>query len=292
MRSTSRLSIAVWTILVLAPPALAQDEIGKKGKARIEIEWAKHEGSKCYSIQYEKVIPSSTVKRIAGELDDALAQYVLVFKFKPEEKLKVKFLENRNTYEQEGGKASTGGHFSPGSGYLVILQGPFYDLIPTVYHEAFHQYLHYYIGEGVSIPTWFNEGMASYYMHMQRQKGTKKLDYKLIDNRWLRMTKDKIATRSALPLEKLVTAQYEEFHDRIESGKESQFYNQSFSVIYFFMQGMGGKPVFQFADELKKTKDPSAAMEKVFGKGLKNMKPMEDRWKAYISQTKVEEKKA
>ena len=82
-----------------------------------------------------------------------------------------------------------------------------------------------------------------------------------------------------------------DFHDRIESQKEAQFYNQSFSVIYFFMQGMGGKPAFQFADELKKTRETSSAMEKVFGKDLKNLKPLEEKWKAYIAQVKIEEKK-
>lgn len=281
----------VLAALALSSPLPGQEDVGKKDSVKIKIEWAKFDDARNYAIEYERVIPRSTVKTVATELEDALAQYILVFRFKPKEKLKVKFLDSPNTYEQEGGKPSTAGHFMPGNGYLVLKQLRFEDLIPTAYHEAFHQYLHYYIGEDVAIPTWFNEGMAGYFEEMQRQRGTRKLDYKLIDNRKLRMIKDKILTRSALPLKDLITASYTDFHDKIESQREAQFYNQSFSVIYFFMQGMGGRPAFQFADELKKTRDTAAAMEKVFGKELKHVSVIEDKWKAYITQVKIEEMK-
>jgi hypothetical protein len=280
---------AALAVLCAATTAWAQEEIGKKDRKRIQIEWGEYQDAKSYAIEYEKAIPRSTVKRVADELEDALAQYILVFRFKPAEKLKVRFLDSQNTYEQEGGKVSTAGHFLPGTGYLVLKQLEFHQLIPTAYHEAFHQYLHYYVGEGVPIPIWFNEGMAGYYEVMQRQKGTKKLDYKLIDNRKLRMIQDKLLTRTAVPLENLIRKSHEEFHDRTDPQKESLNYTQSFAVIYFFMQGMGGKPVFQFTEELKKTKDPDAATEKIFGKGLKKVKTVESQWKSYMAQVKIVE---
>ena len=65
--------------------------------------------------------------------------------------------------------------------------------------------------------------------------------------------------------------------------------SQSFSMIYFFMQGMGGKPAFQFAEELKKTKSVDAANEKIFGKELKNLKSLEGKWKQYIAQVQIVE---
>jgi len=210
---------------------------------------------------------------------------MLVFKFKPEEKLKVKFLDSENTYEQEGGDPSHPGFYN--GQYLVIKQMPFSDLIPTVYHEAFHQYLDHFMGKGVPIPTWFNEGMAMYYEGIQKSKGTKKLDYKLIENRKLRMVKDKIFTRTTIPLERLVDATHEQFHDK---ENEDLHYNESFSVIYFFMQGTGGKPIFDYANELKKTKDVKAANEKLFGKDRKNLKSVEAKWKAYTAQVTIAEK--
>ena len=281
-------ALLVLGALLASAPMPAQEEVGKRDRKKIVIEWAKTE-TKNYAIEYENVIPKSTVLQVGNELERALEQYVLVFKHKPEEKLKVKFLDSPNTYEQEGGKPSTGGHFSPGTEYLVLKQLPFYQLIPTAYHEAFHQYLHFYIGRDVDIPTWFNEGMASYFEMMQETRGTKKLDYKLIDNRKLRMIQEKVITRTAIPLEKLVDAPYSEFHDKEASGKESLYYTQSFSVIYFFMQGMGGKPVFQFADELRKTKDTGKAYEKMFGKERKNLKSVETKWKQYIAGVKIQE---
>jgi peptidase MA superfamily protein len=266
-------------------PILAQDEVGRREKEKIQLNWSSTD-SKNYSFQYEKVIPAGTVKQIGEALEDALAQYVLVFGAKPPEKLKVKFLDSENTYEQEGGDPSHPGHYR--RPYLVIRQMPFYDLLPTVYHEAFHQYLDMYMGNEVEIPTWFNEGMAMYYEGMQKNKATKKLDYKLIDNRKLRVLKDAIFTRSALPLEKLIDASHQEFHDK---EKESLHYNQSFSVIYFLMQGMGGKPVMAYAGELKKSKDIKAANEKILGKDRKNLKSFEAHWKDYVSKATIVEPK-
>lgn len=280
--------------LFLSLPALspAQEEVGKREAKKIVIEWARHEKSPNYVIEHEKVIPAATVKKVADALEDVLAQYVLVFRFKPKEKLKVKFLDSRNTYHQEGGRPGAAGHFSPGDEYLVIQQFPFFELFPIVYHEALHQYLHFYVGRGVEIPIWFNEGLASYYEEIQVNRATKKVDYKLISNRKLRITKDKILTRSAIPLATLFEAKYDDFHDKEDGGKEGLCYDQSFAVIYFFMQGMGGKPVFQFAEELKQTKDPALAYEKILGKERKNLKAIEERWKQYIAQVKIVEKKA
>ncbi len=275
-------------VLALSIPALAQDELGKKERKKIVIDWATYDGAKSYAIEYESIIPKSTVKQVADALEEVLTQYVQVFKFKPADKLKVKFLDSQNTFEQEGGNPSNPAHFSPSTEYLVMQQMPFYKLISVAYHEAFHQYLHFYIGKGVQIPTWFNEGMAMYYEGIQKSKETKKLDYKLIDNRKLRMVKDKVLTRTAIPLEKLVDAPYEQFHDKENPTIEALHYNQSFAVIYYFMNAMGGKPVSQFTEELKKTKDPKMAEVKLFGKDRKNLKSIETKWKAYMSQVKLD----
>jgi hypothetical protein len=266
-------------------PAPAQEEVGRGKKRHVELKWQTHEG-KAYSFQYESAIPLSTVKQIDAALDEALSQYIAVFNFKPSEKLKVKFLDNENTFEQEGGDPTHPGHYA--RPFLLVRQNPFYELIPIVYHEAFHQYLDFYMGKEVQIPTWFNEGMAMYYEGMQKNKATKKLDYKLIDNRKLRMIKDAVLTRTNLPLEKLFDASYQEFHDK---EKESLHYTQSFSVIYFLMQGMGGKPVFTFASELKKSKDVAAANEKLLGKDRKSLKSLEAKWKAFVEQAKIVEPK-
>jgi hypothetical protein len=276
---------AMAACVLLARTAGAQDEIGKRERAKIEIQWAER-SSKHYTVNYESIVPVATVKQVEEALEDVLAVYVSVFKFEPKEKFKIKFLDNPNTYEQEGGDPSHPGHFNPRTEELVIQQMPFFDLLPTVYHEAFHQYFQAHIGKDVPIPTWFNEGLAQYFEGIKKNKQTKKLDSKLIDNRKMTRLKEALFTRSALPLEKLVDATYEEFHDK---EKEELHYSQSFAFLYFVMQAMGVKPASQVAEELKKTKDVKAAMDKLFGKGRKNLKAMERKWKEYVLALKIDE---
>ncbi len=282
---------AALSLLGSSPALEAQDELGKRERKRIEVDWARYDSAKSFVIEHEKVIPTSTVKQVAEALDEVLTQYIQVFKHKPSEKLKVQFLDSPNTYEQLGGLPSTAGHYSPQSDCLYLKQLPFYELIPTAYHEAFHQYLQHYVGKDVEIPLWFNEGMAEYYEGIQRNKETKKLDYKLIDNRKLRMVRDKFATRTAIPLEKLLNAGYDQFHDKSDKHREELHYNQSFGLVYFFMQAKGGRPILQFTEELRKSKNLKAANEKLFGKDMKNVKSLETQWKQFVAQVKLEEKK-
>jgi hypothetical protein len=267
----------------LAPLIPAQEELSKK-RERVVLEYANFE-TKNYSVDYEKAIPVSTVKTLAQELDDILEQYVRLFGERPKAKLKVKFLDSLNTYEQEGGDPSHPGHYHPRSRCLVIRQMAFNDLIPTVYHEAFHQYLAMYTGFEVSIPVWFNEGTASYFEQMQREKGTKKLSPKLIDKRKLRMVKDAIATRSDIPLEKLIDADHQQFHDK---DKEGLYYTQSFAVIYFLMQSNAGKQVTSFMKELKAGNGIEAANAKIFGADRKNLKKIEKAFKEYTAGLSLE----
>lgn len=265
----------------------AQD-VFKKKKKKIKIAWEQHE-TKNYQIKYEDAIPGSTVEKIGTELEDILEQYVKVFRVKPKKKLKVKFMDSRNTYHQEGGNPSFAGHYNSASKYLIIQQMPFYDLVPTVYHEAFHQYLDMYVGGGVHIPIWFNEGMAEYYGGIQRERHKKnpKLDINNIDFRKIRMVKDKIFTRNHIPLKKLIDFKHEDFHDK---DKQSLSYTQSFSVIYFLMKSSKrGKATlpYKFAKELRDTKKVEDANAKLFGKDRKNLKKVEKAWKKFIRKTDI-----
>jgi len=269
--------------ITFAPLLSAQEELSKK-REQIKIDWGQYE-TKNYSFDFEKVIPLSTVKTLGQELEDILEQYVRLFGEKPEKKLKVKFLDSGNTYEQEGGDPSHPGHYNPASRCLVIKQMAFLDLIPTVYHEAFHQYLAMYTGFSPGIPVWFNEGTASYFEQMQREKGTKKLNPRLIDKRKLRMVKDALATRTEIPLEKLIDANHQEFH---EKDKEGLYYTQSFAVIYFLMQSNAGKPVTSFMKELKGGNGVDAANSKLFGPDRKNLKKVERQFKEYTAKLPLE----
>ena len=207
-------------------------------------------------------------------------QYKALFRFKPSKKMLVRFMDSENTYEQVGGDPRMAGFYNPGSGYLVIKQMPFYELVPVVYHEAFHQYLHAFVGD-VRIPIWFNEGMAVYFEGMQRDEKskTKALNSKLIKRGKIRMVKDAINTRTQIPLETLLKVTHEEFHDK---ENESLYYSQSFAVMFYFMQLSRGKAALNYMKELKKSGDSEAANAKLFGKKMKNLKKIESSWKSYI----------
>ena len=273
---------ALFLLLVLSAgifPALpAQEKIGK-ARAKIKIGWAEL-NTKNYKIEYEAAIPAQTAHKIGQELEDILVQYQNLFRFKPSKKLLVRFMDSENTYEQVGGNPRMSGFYNPGSGYLVIKQLPFYELVPVVYHEAFHQYLHAFVGD-VRIPIWFNEGMAVYFEGMQRDEKSKTrgLNPNLIKRGKIRMVKDAVNTRTQIPLETLLKVTHEEFHDK---ENESLYYSQSFAVMYYFMQLSRGKAAINYMKELKKTGDPEAANAKLFGKKMKNLKKIESHWKGYI----------
>ena len=278
MFRSSTLFLLIFSAAGLCPTLSAQERIGK-ARGKIKITWSEL-NTKNYKIEYEGAIPVQTAHKIGQELEDILVQYKALFRFKPSKKMLVRFMDSENTYEQVGGDPRMSGFYNPGSGYLVIKQMPFYELVPVVYHEAFHQYLHSFVGD-VRIPIWFNEGMAVYFEGMQRDEKskTKGLSPKLIKRGKIRMVKDAINTRTQIPLETLLKVTHEEFHDK---ENESLYYSQSFAVMFYFMQLSRGKAALNYMKELKKSGDSEAANAKLFGKKMKNLKKIEAGWKNYI----------
>ena len=278
MFRSSALFLLIFSAIGLGPALSAQERIGK-ARGKIKITWSEL-NTKNYKIEYEGAIPVQTAHKIGQELEDILVQYKALFRFNPSKKMHVRFMDSENTYEQVGGDPRMAGFYNPGSGYLVIKQMPFYELVPVVYHEAFHQYLHAFVGD-VRIPIWFNEGMAVYFEGMQRDEKSKTnaLNPKLIKRGKIRMVKDAINTRTQIPLETLLKVTHEEFHDK---ENESLYYSQSFAVMFYFMQLSRGKAALNYMKELKKTGDSEAANAKLFGKKLKNLKRIEAGWKSYI----------
>ena len=223
----STLFLLIFSVAGLCPALSAQERIGK-ARGKIKITWSEL-NTKNYKIEYEGAIPVQTAHKIGQELEDILVQYKALFRFKPSKKMLVRFMDSENTYEQVGGDPRMAGFYNPGSGYLVIKQMPFYERVPVVYHEAFHQYLHAFVGD-VRIPIWFNEGMAVYFEGMQRDEKskTKALNSKLIKRGKIRMVKDAINTRTQIPLATLLKVTHEEFHDK---ENESLSYSQSCAVM-------------------------------------------------------------
>ena len=119
------------------------------------------------------------INKIARDLEAIRPIYVDLFPpVKPVETVSiVRVCKNQDEYATYGGPPGTGGYWHPGNEELV-----FYDYAQTeletdeeegrrltdkdslavLYHEAFHQYIHYAVGE-VAPHDWFNEGHGDYF---------------------------------------------------------------------------------------------------------------------------------
>ena len=116
--------------------------------------------------------------------------------------------------------------------YLFLKQMKYYDLIPTLFHEAFHQYIHLFLDFDDSLPIWFNEGVAEYFSEMKRDPGTgknRKLNPKRIGKDRLRGVKSAVEAGTHSHLSKFIHVSHEEFHDKSDRTNEQRHYDQSFA---------------------------------------------------------------
>ena len=83
----------------------------------------------------------------------------------------VRLCEDRSEYLAYGGDPRAVGYFSPQEGELVLyLAGDEEELLRTLRHEAFHQYVFHALG-GVSPHPWFDEGLAEVYGGARIEQG-------------------------------------------------------------------------------------------------------------------------
>ena len=74
----------------------------------------------------------------------------------------VRVCKDRDEYLRYGGAWNTAGHWNPVREELVLYEAGREDSLRTLYHEAFHQYVHHAIGE-LGPHYWFNEGYGDYF---------------------------------------------------------------------------------------------------------------------------------
>jgi len=74
----------------------------------------------------------------------------------------VRVCKDRDEYIEYGGWPESGGYWNPLARELVFYDGGKEDTRIVLYHEAFHQYVYYAVGEVRPHP-WFNEGYGDYF---------------------------------------------------------------------------------------------------------------------------------
>lgn len=145
----------------------------------------------------------------------------------------VRVLDKQSEYHQYGGPAGSAGYFSPDSGELVLFT-KFEDVTKAnsqaycrsvMYHEAFHQYVHYAIGD-ISPHSWFNEGHGDYFAGMVVNGGSivfDKFDWRV------RFLKQHIREkRDLIPLRSLIRFPQREYYTN--AGLK---YSQGWALIYY-----------------------------------------------------------
>ena len=203
------------------------------------------------------------INKITRDLEAIRPMYVDLFPpVKPLETVAiVRVCKNQDEYTTYGGPPRTGGYWHPGNEELV-----FYDYAQTeldtekkkgrrltdrdsfavLYHEAFHQYIHYAVGQ-VAPHDWFNEGHGDYFSGaIIPQYGTRVTA--IGPFRW-RITRAKWALdpESAprgpqppgpwIPIDKLVKAPRAEYY----GPQQSAHYVCGWALVYFLRESAEAK---------------------------------------------------
>jgi len=120
-----------------------------------------------YMIVYNKEVKRPLLKQIAKHIE-AIRSQVYEKLFPPAHEVKaisvVRVCKDAAEYPRYGGPNGSAGYWSRGDEELVFYQDKSNkaDSLRVLYHEAFHQYIHYAVGD-VAPHSWFNEGHGDYF---------------------------------------------------------------------------------------------------------------------------------
>ncbi len=120
-----------------------------------------------YLIVYNKEVKRPLLKKIAKQIE-AIRRDVYAKMFPPTRDITaisvVRVCKDRAEYHRYGGPGGSAGYWSRGDQELVFYQDKANkkDSLRVLYHEAFHQYIHYAVGN-VAPHSWFNEGHGDYF---------------------------------------------------------------------------------------------------------------------------------
>jgi hypothetical protein len=130
-----------------------------------------------YCVIYDDEVDPGLAKRVGEQLESIRAQvYEVLFPAdKPIQAISViRVCKDQEQYFAYGGPQGSAGYWYPPGMELV-----FYELdkrkrgdsLRVLYHEGFHQYIHYSVGD-FDPHTWFNEGDGDYFFTSSRRCGT------------------------------------------------------------------------------------------------------------------------
>ncbi len=257
-------------------------------------------------IEKLKAKRSRGFEELGSLLERIYAEYSGMFKFEKDEKLvsRVYIFDRREDFaafsarigHEDAGENAAGWYWSP----LRILVIDAADVgasrgvlqergMHTVFHEAFHQFLDYYVDDA---PIWFNEGIAEYFGPSIPVPGTKKVMVGVVKKTYEdgeRMTRYEVlmealkpgARIAPTPLRRLVALDRESFMQR---DRVNLHYAQAWSFIHYLANRhpKGRRMIVDYFNALRRGEDQKAAHEAAF-KDV-DWDRLEADWKAYAER--------
>jgi len=203
----------------------------RKNKLRGVKGWAALDTAN-YLIVYNKEVKRPLLKKVARHIE-AIRRDVYEVLFPPAKEIKaisvVRVCKDRQEYLRYGAPAGSAGYWSPGDEELVFYQDKSNkkDSLRVLYHEAFHQYIHYAVGD-VAPHSWFNEGHGDYFAghdYVGRKFQPKPF-------RWRTgIIANALAQKTYVPLDKFLKYTQGEYY-----ANPGLCYAQGWSLVYFLRE--------------------------------------------------------
>ena len=188
--------------------------------------------TKNYLIVYNKEVKRPLLKKIALHIEQIRSE-VYEKLFPPAKEVKaisvVRVCKDAEEYHRYGGPGGSAGYWARGDEELVFYQDKSNkkDSLRVLYHEAFHQYIHYAVGD-VAPHSWFNEGHGDYFAGHDCVGG------KFIAKpfRWRTgIIANALAQKTYVPLDKFLKYSQGEYYSN-----PGLCYAQGWSFIYFLRE--------------------------------------------------------
>jgi len=141
----------------------------------------------------------------------------------------VRICKDRDTYMAYGGPGGSAGYWNSGDEELVFYEDEnnIRDSFAVLYHEAFHQYIFYSVGD-IAPHIWFNEGHGDYFAGAKYRGGR----FVIGPFQWrLGIFKNMQATGRVVPLDKFIRMTQAEYYARA-----SECYAQGWAFVYFLRE--------------------------------------------------------
>jgi hypothetical protein len=228
-------------------------EFRKKARAALAQGWKARDTENFLIVHHSK--NEGLIKRIARDIEAMRALYMELFPpTRPVDAVAiVRICRTKDEYHQYGGPPSSGGYWHAGNEELVFFDYSYTmktlddderkrmgkakltddDSLLVLYHEAFHQYIHYAVGE-FSPHDWFNEGFGDYFSGAQVGDTTGRV-LRIDPSPWRIHTAKDMCEHGAnfIPLKDILQAERAVFY---HPSRVRFFYAGAWSFLYFLNQ--------------------------------------------------------